>query len=83
MQEGQYSPMAAALTLEDDEPPSSSFVAVTHPKAAIAEAYPIFFKNNIPPAKMQLSQRSSKTRSQTKAFRRRLYPLVSDKEWTD
>ncbi|OGR15509.1 MAG: lysine 2,3-aminomutase [Desulfobacula sp. GWF2_41_7] len=85
MQEGQYSPMATALTLEDDEPPSSRRVAVTHPSASTAVSYPVFFKKTtlIPAAKMQLSQRSSKASPKTKAFRRKFYPLITDKEWND
>ncbi len=85
MQEGQYSPMATALALEDDEPPSSRRVAVTHPSASIAVSYPIFFKNTnlIQAAKIQISRRSPKTSSETRSFRRRFYPLVTDKEWND
>ena len=85
MQEGQYSPMATALTLEDDEPPSSRRVAVTHPSASTAVSYPFFFKNTnlIQAAKIQVSRRSPKTSSETRSFRRRFYPLVSDKEWND
>jgi len=85
MQEGQYSPMATALALEDDEPPSSRRVAVTHPSASTAVSYPIFFKNTnlIQAAKIQISRRSPKTSSETRSFRRRFYPLVTDKEWND
>ena len=77
MQEGQYSPMAASLTLEDDEPPSSRRVAVTHPSASTAVSYPIIFKNTnlIQAAKIQISRRSPKTSSETRSFRRRFYPL--------
>ncbi|OGR22884.1 MAG: lysine 2,3-aminomutase [Desulfobacterales bacterium RIFOXYA12_FULL_46_15] len=85
MQEGQYSSMATTLTLEDDEPPSSSFVSVPHPAAATAVSYPIFLKNTkiIPAAKIQLVRPNSKTSPKTKAFRTRFYPLVTDKEWND
>jgi len=85
MQEGQYSPMATTLTLEDDEPPSRRLVPITHPTASTVVSYPIFLKNTtiIPAAKMLFSQRSSKTNPKTKAFRRRFYPLVTDKEWND
>lgn len=85
MQEGQYSPMATALTLEDDEPPSSRRVAVNHPSASTAVSYPIIFKNTnlIQVAKIQISRRSPKTSSETRSFRRRFYPLVTDKEWND
>ncbi len=85
MQEGQYAPMAAALTLEDDEPPSSRLVAINQPQASTAAFYPIFFKNTThnQAVKIQFSQRSPKTSPETKAFRRRFYPLVADKEWND
>ncbi len=85
MQEGQYSPMATALTLDDDEPPSSRLAAVTHPSASTAVSYPILFKNTnlIQARKIQISRRSPKTRPETRSFRRRFYPLVSDKEWND
>ena len=85
MQEGQYSPMATALTLEDDEPPSSRLAEVTHSSASTAVSYPILFKNTnlIQARKIQISRRSPKTTPETRSFKRRFYPLVSDKEWND
>jgi lysine 2,3-aminomutase len=77
--------MATALTLEDDEPPSSRRVAGTHPSASKAVSYPIFFKNTnlIQAVKIQISRRSPKTSSATRSFRRKFYPLLTDKEWND
>lgn len=85
MQEGQYSPMATTLTLEDDEPPSRRLVPTTQPTTSPINSYPIFLKSTtiIPAPKIQLSRYRSKTSPKTRAFRRKFYPLITDKEWND
>lgn len=83
MQEGQISP--AVLTLEDDEPPSSSVVRLTRPKADSAVSRPLYlnYPPIVPAVKIQLSRSGFKTLSKTKAFRQKFYPMISDREWND
>ena len=85
--------MAAITSQEDDEPPSRHLVPAINPAAPIAAAYPNFLNQAtilplnqatiLPTARPQAAPRSIKTTPETKAFRRKFYPLVMNKEWND
>ncbi len=85
MQEGQDSPNAATLALEDDEPPSRRIVETPAISTLKADSYPVYANPApiFPVSGIQFRGRSLKTRPETRMFRRRFYSSVTDKEWND
>ena len=85
MQEGQYASVSPSLVLEDDEPPSYRVVEKTTQPAYPAVSYPFLLKQtpHIPVARIRRVQPGAKTTPQTRAFRQKFYPDVSNKDWND
>ena len=73
-----------ALIVEDAEPPSRDLVSAPSPTIPLAEPGPVHFKHTIqiPTPRIHLiHQHHPKTSPTTRAFRKRFFPKVLDREW--
>ncbi len=73
------------LIMEDEEPPSRGHVPspVPSPASPPAGAYALKHDFQIPAARIHLVPQSPRTTPATRAFRKRFFPKVLDREWND
>ncbi len=73
------------LIMEDDEPPSRRPTLNLPPLAPLADTYPISLKHTTqtPASGIPFGRKGSKTTPATRAFRKKFYPDIPDREWND
>ncbi len=84
MNNNQKAPQANILA-EDDEPPSIRKSEEDDPLSLAGDSLRSFLTATprIPEKKTSLVSHHTKTTSKTKAFRKKFFPLISDKEWNN
>lgn len=71
------------LIMEDEEPPSRGRIPMPSPATSTADTYALKHNFQIPAARMHIVPQSLKTTPATRAFRKRFFPKVLDREWND